>query len=124
MSYFYHNEFFFLCKLFHHYHDGIMLSWEIGNEINSNNFPFPFRNGKWMQHSCYIFVLGLFLLTFHASRQTINDIFLHTRPKILSSYNCNSFLISWMSNIWHIMHLLQNQIYQLLRIGNIIFVLK
>ena len=42
----------YLCQLFHHNHDGIMMSpihWQSCNEIHGNNFSFPFGNWKRLQ---------------------------------------------------------------------------
>jgi hypothetical protein len=109
MIYFYWNEMCSLCKLFYPYHDGITFPCcrgKFGNAIDSNKFSFPLKNGQWVKQSCWMYMLILYLLTFQASSQIINEVFLHTRPKILASYSCNSFMISWMSIICHIMHLL------------------
>jgi hypothetical protein len=38
-------------------------------------------------------VLSLYLLTFHASNNKINHIFLYSEPIILASYSCISFLV-------------------------------
>ena len=104
------------CSFFHHNHDGIMLLHSFGqlcNEINRNHFPFPLRNGKWLQKTCWMSMLCLYLLAFQTSNYVISHFFLHSRPKVLDPYNCNVFLISWVPNIWHIVHFSQHCIFQL-----------
>ena len=112
----------FLFQLVHHNHDGIMLSpshWQSCNEIHGNNFPFPFWNQKRLQQSCWVLMLNLHLLTFHAFNNTLSNFLFHSWPKILLSACRNCLMISRVTRIWSFMDFIHNNSPQVCHMWNV-----
>ena len=83
----------------------------IGNivmKLHGNNFPFPFWNSKRMQQTCWVLMLKLHLLIFHALSNILNNVLLHSWPKILLSGCSNCLMISWVTKIWSLMDFINN----------------
>jgi hypothetical protein len=112
--------------IFHYHHDSIMLLACFGkfrDEIHCHHFPLPLKNGQWLQKPTWVPTLNLVFLAFHTFSNVLSILPLHAWPIVLSLDCCNCFMISWVPNIRHIMHLFQNYASQLMRIGYINLVL-
>ena len=96
----------FLCQIVHHSRDGIMLSpshWKYCNKIHGNNFTFPFWDRQRLQQPCWVLMLNLYLLTFHAPWNIFSHVLFHSWLKVLLSGCSNCPLISWVTRIWSLM---------------------
>ena len=99
----------------------------IGNivmKIHGNKFSFPFWNWKRLQQTCWVLMLNLYLLKFHAPWNIFSHVLFHSWPKILLPSCSNCLLISWVTRIWSLMDFIHHNSPQIYYIRNINYSFK